>query len=298
MPPRKSSETSQKRKRKPMTTSLPGATHKILKNSSSSGSRIKKSLFVDKNQLITRSTVVAYYPSSLCFKISDIDGKQIKAKGLTSLLKSIFWSNYDYYASTNTKTHKHNTGLKFPNQGQQRGKKIHRDMQRYIDFVTQRVEKRPKRFHEYSRKLIVALEKWGLIPIDSEHPVADMAINVASAVDIICRNERNELVLIEVKTGMDNYIQKGNSTLQGPLSGIFNNCPLHQAFLQLIMTAEMMKQTSGLYISDDNLYVVQVHNSGCSPFVLPQKFREKRSEIYSYFRSQVFQKKNLKELQK
>jgi len=80
-------------------------------------------------------------------------------------------------------------------------------------------------------------------------------------------------------------MSRGNKPLKGPMGDKFSNCPLHQAYLQLFMSALMIRQ--GHEINIENLWVLQVKMDGVQSYEIPREFREKSEQIYDYFKNWV-----------
>jgi hypothetical protein len=112
-----------------------------------------------------------------------------------------------------------------------------------------------------TRHIFAALKKMGLSPILTQVPAHGMSkgLRVGTAIDVVCVNEANGVVLVEVKTGYSNTWEKGTGPMKKPLNSM-SNCPQHQHMLQLALTSALFTMTTGIKVAD--AFVVRVIQSG------------------------------------
>jgi hypothetical protein len=104
---------------------------------------------------------------------------------------------------------------------------------------------RTRELDPFARAVCAKLRDMGLIPIAAQVVVSSRSLNLATAVDIVCRNALREYVLIEVKSGFEHSLHDSNGCLlQPPFDSIGKNaCPLNQFHLQLLLTSLLFRET-------------------------------------------------------
>jgi hypothetical protein len=216
-----------------------------------------------------------------CFKIDTGDERFKTAKGLVPTLRKIFYDKYKYEPS------------KYPNKkkkikkdvygGQVRGCIVHKQLMMYAnEYSLEEFKEQYLNIHPYTIeafKFLKKIKNW--IPIRAEVAVGDPELMMATSIDMICMNQKGETILIEWKTGMDNYILKGTEPFNGPLKE--NNCPLNQAYLQLLFGKIMLEKNHG--IKSDKEYVVQIIENDVIPYQLPKEYIQKKHVLYNYLLS-------------
>lgn len=236
--------------------------------------KLDKSSLVENSYLsyFSRPTKVEFCDKSRCFRVN---GRVIS--GLIPKLKELFWSTYEYKKQKYVKY----GGERDVYGGLVRGTIVHNQLRMYgnrcseDEFKSQYVS-----LHEFTEKAIKALKIWKFKPIRSEYPVCDTKfLGVATAIDMICLNSSGKLILIEWKCGMANYFQQGNNSMDGPLKNL-NNCPLNQAYLQLLFTKAIFEKQHN--ISIEHSYVVQITKKKVVPYELPQSLIQQQNALYNY----------------
>lgn len=226
--------------------------------------------------------IISYDYVKRCFmrydkERSTVDG--VKLRGITKLLTAIFWPNYrfkrDHYSTT--------TGVNNNHEGLSRGSLVHRQMRDYFNLTKEQFESIHENPHVFTEKLMRALTIYHLTPVIAEFPIYDRRTKVATAIDAIAVDRNRKLCIIEFKSGMDHYLNKGNAPMNGPLAGLYSNCPLHQAWLQLLLELVILERNYKLKITDVLAYVIVVNLEGVVPYELPCDMIERRKEIYEYF---------------
>lgn len=220
---------------------------------------------------------IFFCSKSRCFKRKKSD-TEIKVKGLLPVLKKSCWSNYEYTPSE-YKTKK--TGIWNSSEGIARGTRVHKE----IEVVVNRGWEEAKLFfgeklHPFTTKAIIAMREWKWQPIISEMIAYDPFMDVATKIDLICLDKNKDIVLVEWKCGMDNYISRGNAPMQGPLGKYYSNSPLHQAYVQLLFTKMFVEKGYGVFPKKS--YVIQIHTDGITPYTIPETMKYYQESVYEY----------------
>ncbi len=211
-----------------------------------------------------------------CFKCKKIaDKREISVRGLVPVLKKNFWSKYEYIPPK-YKTRK--TEIKNRFDGLLRGDLVHRQIETYVNRGVSEIKK--EEIHPFTKKAIIAMREWKWKPIIAELPIYDPILKIATKIDLICLDKDDNIVLVEWKCGMDNYLCQGNTVMDGPLSKSFSNCPLNQALLQLLFTKMIVQKNYN--IIPKKAYVVQIHSDGINPFSLPKRMETFQELCYQY----------------
>jgi hypothetical protein len=210
-----------------------------------------------------------------CFKINTPDGPRT-AKGLVPTLKQIFYKNYKYEQP------KYSRGKRIPKPeygGQMRGSIVHKQLMMYANKYS--IEEFSKQFmaiHPYSIKAFQFLKTNNWDPITAELAIGDTDLMIATAIDMVCMDQNGKVILIEWKTGMDYSMLRGTTQMDGPVHE--DDCPLNQAFLQLLFGKIILEMQYG--IRSDEEYVVQIKHSGVVEYRIPSTFLGKKNALYNY----------------
>jgi len=221
----------------------------------------------------SKPTLVEFCDKTRCFRVNNRP-----VSGLLPKLKKLFWSKYEY----KEQKYKKNKEEKDIYGGLVRGTIVHNQLRMYGNRCSEKeFKKQYVSLHEFTEQAIEALKTWKLKPIRSEYPVCDMKfLKIATAIDMICLDSMGKLVLIEWKCGMSNYFQQGNNTMDGPLKNQINNCPLNQAYLQLLFTKILFERQHNISIGKS--YVVQITKKKTIPYELPQQLIKQQNTLYNY----------------
>lgn len=247
---------------------------------SSSSSSSKKDLLRILEH--TANDSITFSKEEGCFRLSGGGGGKV-IRGLLPVLRRCFWPNYEYqrkhstYYSTSTTSSGKSTGVRSRKQGLARGDLVHNQLE---IFTNRGIEVLKDRFdgvlHPFTEKVIEYLQIQDMRPMISELPVYDEGLGIATKSDLIALDGDGKLTVIEWKCGMDNYIHRGCTEMEGPLKGRFSDSPLNQAFVQLMFTTRMIERTFGVKISRS--YVVQIENDAVSPYQIPESMWELTEE--------------------
>jgi len=245
---------------------------------------------------------IRFSEDNMAFKVRNNDTDTEKTyRGLTRALRDVFWPDYAYQESIYDATPRSKTkrskgknrggGLKFAQRrGLSRGTKTHRQLEDYVNMPMEEfLHQNGKTLDVYTSKAIVAFREWGLVPLRAEVPVFDEATQVATSIDTLCMDKSGGLVLVEVKTGFDNYFMRGSGPMQGPLQFSYSNAPLNQAFLQALFSNELMSRCYG--ISADHIYVVNIGKTGITASSVPRDLQNSSKQLYQHFGEKLRQAK-------
>lgn len=237
-----------------------------------------------------RALRCCFDPIRECFTVRDTPNPSdpaISYQGIRRILKRRCFSNYDYKKSLRAcpqnSGQKQNTGLQRPWHGTRRGKLVHDQIQLIVNGGERALraaygsQALPS---DYTAKLLEALRKKGLIPVVAEFSDFYEDLRIASAIDLLCYSSKSgELCPIEIKVGGDNYFRRDSGSLQNPPSlRSFNNCPLHQAYLQLLFYRGMLVHHYPQF-AIGSCYVMQIRSNGVDKFKLPQSFIDAQDEL-------------------
>lgn len=166
---------------------------------------------------------------------------------LTDHLQSYFWPDYEYIESKFRI--KGESGLKNPQEGIVRGKLVHQQLEDYGNrkSTAQFIKENPI-LHPYTKHAIAFIKEYGLTPIMGEYSVCDSTLSIATNIDMILLDDQRRIYLFEWKTGMNGYFERGSGKMRSELSGFYNNCPKHQALIQLLFSKLFFEQTTGLKV--------------------------------------------------
>ena len=223
------------------------------------------------------------------FKRALLDGKETRVKGLVRLLEKTFWPDYEYLPS---KYKNARALIRSRWEGMQRGQLVHRQIEMYVNRGREQVEKRYGEMHPFARTAVAAMREWKWTPVLAEMTVHDSETDVATKVDLICLDRNEDMVLVEWKCGMENYLFRGTNVMRGPLKGVYSNCPLHQAFVQLMFTKMFVEKNYG--VRPRHSYVVQIHSDGIAPYSLPKDMEKLQERCYQRFVAHVIEKNQRK----
>jgi hypothetical protein len=236
-----------------------------------------------------RHNYIRFDEGSTSFKLKGKNGVETTLPGLHKYLKKVFYPDYEYIRRKGDGT----TGAGSLMGGLTRGKNVHDELMHFANMSKKEFEKAYKNgdIEVYTAKTILSLREWGLKPVCSEVCVWNQSI--ATRIDCIATNEDGELILIEWKTGMDNYFERGNTSMHGILKDKFSNCPMNQAHLQLLISRMMIEVEYKTKV--DRQYVINIHGDGVNAYELPERMYEMRGDIYKFFMYRVNTLKSLQQ---
>lgn len=218
--------------------------------------------------------------------VRDVDGTtplryDKMLRGLKPSMSKIFWPDYDFDESGGSVSGSSRAngggGLR---EGINRGKLIHKQIQDFINCDYDMFKTLHPEPCKGTRLFVEWMTRNRLRAICSEFEIYDEQANVGTAIDVIAQTQRNSAVLIELKTGHAGYFQRSNGPMRGPLSN-WNNCPLHQAYVQLLLERAILKHRYNFVPAMS--YVVQINEEGVFTHELPAEMVKEQDAAFAYF---------------
>ena len=137
-------------------------------------------------------------------------------------------------------------------------------------------------------KIIEYYDKCGWKSVYSQFVVYCDEMKLATAIDAICMDSEYRLILIEIKTGYENYMLKssGNMDRRSPMHEI-PNCPLNQHYLQLLLAKLMIEKLWKVKVYSS--YVIQAVGTQ-TPIAhkLPEWLITRENDIWNYISGKRF----------
>lgn len=168
-----------------------------------------------------------------------IDGKAVP--GAHPTLKRCFYNTYSYavsrtIASVATPHERHNY------YGMQAGIKLDTTITRSVELYSRTgVVPKMSRMSGNLKKFWWMCMNRNWQPVSSQVPVGSSIYKVATAVDVVCKDNSGNIVLLEVKLGYS-YNREGNAMMKHPYIHR-RNSPLNQHYLQVLLTRELYRCT-------------------------------------------------------
>lgn len=204
--------------------------------------------------------VVEFRPSTQCFFNNET---RKRVKGITSLLKDVFYSNYNFFRATQgVKSEVTASKIKGP-QGILRGKIVDEQVAETI------AGKPPKKPHVFTNFVFAALRKANFTPRLSQVVVYDQNCNLATAIDILCTDGENKPVLIELKCSSDSRYNQYSGPMKGAMAHV-NNSLANQHILQAQVTRILWQKTYGV---PTRSFILQINAGGANFIAVPEDER-------------------------
>jgi hypothetical protein len=147
--------------------------------------------------------------------------KWMWARGLTKVLNSSFYP--DFYPKLECE--------RKSNVGKKTGILVDKQAALIIEKKS-----RLRKTHPMIEKLYTEFTRRDLTPIRSQFPVGCAHIRVGTKIDIICENNKKEIVIVELKCGFEEYHTKCNQDkMKSPYSEL-SQCCRNSHMLQLLYT--------------------------------------------------------------
>jgi len=231
------------------------------------------------------------------YKDQNLTPKKLKLKGLTKSLKETFYPTYDWKEvyELNKKNWKKTSNEKkaikkrkiekkynvaMDHGALTRGRIVHDQIRFLIQYGKEEYSKKYANFDPFTSSAIGWIFRVGLVPLFAELPVCDPDTRIGTAVDLICTNSKNEIVLVEWKTGVYKYFNASN----GYCSNIgiqLSNSPYNQARLQTLFTYHILKYRYCIDIK--KCYIVHISEEETNEFILDEKFLSASKYFYGDF---------------
>ena len=177
---------------------------------------------------------------------------ETKLKGVVGVIRK--WYAPNHYVPPHV-------GLAANARGLERGTRVDKEMNKWARGEA------VFHIHPYTTTLIkfIRAKKW--LPVTSQFVVGDERARIGTAADVVVRDETGRVILLEIKTGMDNYFDKASGSLQPPLDKI--TCTArHLAMLQLQMTELLYQLTTGT--KPHAAFVLRAFDKGVQAYPLPK----------------------------
>ena len=157
--------------------------------------------------------------------------------------------------------------------GRERGKRVDRE----ITATLHAPPENPGELHDFTRKWLCAVKHWGWTPVAAQLMIYDEAVQIATAIDCVYKNEKGELVFIEVKTGFEDYADKSTHFMRPPLGDV-RNTPRNQHFLQLAVSCAILERH--YWSSKYEAFVVRIDRGGIRREPLPEWAERHKDAVY------------------
>ncbi len=171
--------------------------------------------------------------------------------------------------------------------GRGTGELVHEQLKDFGNFGERQMKlKHPQGIHPYAVCVLRALEAWKLKLCRCELVVFDPHTNIGTSIDMVAEDSKGRTVLLELKTGQD-YFTTSNGSLLGPLARMpqFRNCPLHRAFVQLLVAYAILRKFYDHRPS--SCWVIQVGQENTTPHRVPDSMLNRYAEIYDHMAAGV-----------
>ena len=242
-----------------------------------------------------------------CFRLRETGenatAKQLK--GVTDLFKKHIFPHYRYRRRKDSAP----SGVRSAAEGRSRGSKVHKQIEEWANNGAETMEQRwgaksradgRDRVMPMTRRFIEWAQRAQLRPVIAELIVCDAESGIGSAVDLIMMSQNDQLVLIELKTGLDNFAEHCTVLHDGPLGsermqvlgGVVTDCPRDQAFVQLLAYRAMLERQFGVRIGYRDTqsgalytccYVVHLpHAAEVTAYALPEYMVAVQDEFWEH----------------
>jgi hypothetical protein len=228
-----------------------------------------------------RHQYIRYDSTNNAFKVTlnpgRADSTEIRLPGLTSFMREVFYPDYVYVRKSTDGT----TGVSSMKEGMERGTKVHLELMEYFNNSKKDFLQTHKDLQPYTAKVITAIDIWELKPLCGEICVFNK--DWATRIDAIMTDSKFKFIVADWKCGMDDYFERGNAPMKGPLA-MFSNCPKNQAFVQVLLTMALVEEYG---VKVDEGLVINVNKSSVKPCYIPKEMLELKDIVYKYFNAQV-----------
>ena len=171
--------------------------------------------------------------------------------------------------------------------GRGTGDLVHEQLKDYANFGESHMKlKHPQGIHPYAVCVLKALSAWKLRLRRCELVVFDPHTNIGTSIDMVAEDSRGRTVLLELKTGQE-YFTTSNGSLLGPLARMsqFRNCPLHRAFVQLLVAYAILRKFYDH--RPTSCWVIHVDQENTTPHRVPDAMLNRYGEIYDHMAAGV-----------
>lgn len=172
-------------------------------------------------------------------------GKTV-ARGLRPSLQEAFFPHFDYKELVRNKGCK-STGKKF-------GKGLDEAFDKYLMGII------PK--HPYFKMFKELLDQKGWRPVDTQVTVGCARARVGTRVDLVCLDATDRVILLELKTGYESYLDKSSGKMLSPFQET-DASPKYINLMQLFFTKWMFLNSKHYYSTHEfgKAYLLWGHNT-------------------------------------
>lgn len=136
-----------------------------------------------------------------------------------------------------------------------------------------------KRPHPWTSYVLSALRRKDLTLVAGQVPCVDLEARIGTAADLVCVDNANRLVVVEIKCGFARGAHEAtNGTRLRHPFGDYTDCPKNQHFLQLAATLSLFEST---YCRRARGALVRVDDAGVSISWLPDDFALRAGDVRS-----------------
>lgn len=164
--------------------------------------------------------------------------RHLRGRGLTSVIREAYYPDYVFEKGGGGGPPAPKKGGR---KGMARGRLVDDQVRRWIQGKMKKSYL--KKCHPFARAFVELTENvLKLSPVGAQVVVRDEESNLATLADGVFVDRRGRTVVLELKTGFENYNDKGTGKMKGVYS-FLSNCPGNQHRVQLALTAEMFEKT-------------------------------------------------------
>jgi len=248
-----------------------------------------------------------------CFKKNESD-KSSKLTGINPVLRTFFYSNYEFDKKRFAKIKKKNGGyiktkkrkvelnsiqsldnyeinIGKKTSGKVRGALVHEQFKLISDFNSFDAFFSVYNYLDnFTMMGIKWLQKKQLFPLKSELAISDLNLNIGTAVDMVASDSAKNLVIIEWKTGNPDTFKYYSGRMENEMKTHFNNSPYSQAILQLLMTYQILVKNYFLPIK--KCYIVHISEEKIEEYSPTNEMLEFSNLLYGILKKHLdFSKK-------
>lgn len=130
-----------------------------------------------------------------------------------------------------------------------------------------------------ARQICCALLMHHLRPIRAQFPVGHELLRIGTAIDLLCKDQRGDYVVVEIKRGFDVYYEAHTEHTMQPPWHAMNDSPHNQHQIQLGLTLLMFCRTTGLSLERVRGLVLRTMSKGVMKYPLEHWVRNTFKEM-------------------
>jgi hypothetical protein len=163
-----------------------------------------------------------------------------------------------------------------------KGSRVHHEVKDFVLYDARAFQKTHRQVHAYTTRLleaIVKLRHW--TPLLPEFCIVDEALGIGTAVDLIAVDRAGDLVLLEFKTGYQDYWDAADGHMLHALA-LLPNTPRNRASLQVATAALFLNRRYQVPLARMHMYVMRIDDAQTQIVAVPRDLLEKLGDaIYS-----------------